>query len=115
MKLVIAVVQPTKLQTVLNALHKIEVTRLTILDAQGYGRQKGHTELYRGHEYQVDLLSKVELQILVNDDFLERTLDAIIANARTGAEGNIGDGKILVLPAVETVRISDGMRGKEAV
>lgn len=115
MKLVIAVVQPTKLQIVLSALRKIEVTRLTICDAQGYGRQRGHTELYRGHEYRVDLLSKAELQILVNDDFVDRTVDAIIGSARTGAEGNIGDGKIVILPAVETIRISDGMRGKEAV
>ena len=107
MNLVIAIIQPTKLQAVKDALAKIEVTRMTVCDAQGYGRQRGHTTSYRGHEYRVDLLSKVELQILVNDDFLDRAVECLIQLARTGAEGNIGDSKIFVLPALEAIRISD--------
>jgi nitrogen regulatory protein P-II 2 len=114
-KLIIAIIQPTKLQAVKEALGKIEVTRMTITDAQGYGRQRGHTEMFRGHEYRIELLSKVELQILVNDDFLEPTIETILKTARTGADGNIGDGKLWVLPADEAIRISDGMRGMEAV
>lgn len=115
MKLIIAVIQPTKLAAVKEALSKIEVTRMTVCDAQGYGRQRGHTERYRGHEYRVDLLNKIELEILVNDDFLDRTVETIINVARTGAEGNIGDGKIFILPAEQAIRISDVVRGPEAV
>jgi nitrogen regulatory protein P-II 1 len=115
MKLVEAVIQPTKLKSLRTALDKIGVTRLTVCDAQGYGRQRGRTEMYRGHEYKTNLLRKVELEILVNDDFLERTLEAIESVARTGPEGNIGDGKIFVLPCDEVVRVSDEVRGPEAV
>ena len=115
MKLIIAVVQPTKLDALRDALVKIEVSRMTVCDAQGYGRQRGRTEMYRGHEYKTNLLRKVELEILVNDDFLERTLETIVNVARTGPEGNIGDGKIFVLPADEVVRVSDTTRGQEAV
>lgn len=115
MKLIIATIQPTKLQAVREALTKIEVTRMTITDTLGYGRQRGHTELFRGLEYRAELLRKIQLEIVVNDDFLERTIDAIEASARTGAEGNIGDGKVFVLPACEAIRISDGYRGPGAV
>ena len=115
MKLVIAIIQPTKLSAVREALEKIEVTRLTISDAQGFGRQRGQTEMYRGHEYTATLLRKVALEIVVNDDFLERTLSTIIGVARTGPEGNIGDGKIFVLPAGEAIQVSDGSRGPGAV
>jgi nitrogen regulatory protein P-II 1 len=114
-KLVIAVIQPTKLSAVLEALEKTEVTRLTICDAQGFGRQRGRTEMYRGNEYTATLLRKVALEILVNDDFLERTIDTIISVARTGPEGTIGDGKIFVVPADATIRISDDVRGPGAV
>jgi nitrogen regulatory protein P-II 2 len=114
-KLIIAVVQPTKLDALRDALVKIEVSRMTVCDAQGYGRQRGRTEMYRGHEYKTNLLRKVELEILVNDDFLERTLETIVNVARTGPDGNIGDGKIFVLPADEVIRVSDTTRGKEAV
>src|SRR6185369_3180601 len=115
MKLVIAILQPTKLEAVRQALNKIEVTRMTVCDAQGYGRQRGRTEMYRGHEYKTNLLRKIELEILVNDDFLERTIDTILSVARTGPEGTIGDGKIFVLPAEQVIRVSDVVRGPEGV
>jgi nitrogen regulatory protein P-II 1 len=114
-KLVIAIIQPTKLKAVRDALEKIEVTRLTITDAQGFGRQRGRTEMYRGHEYTTVLLRKVALEIVVNDDFLDRTVNTIISVARTGPEGTIGDGKIFVLPALEAIQLSEGQRGPGAV
>jgi nitrogen regulatory protein P-II 2 len=114
-KLVIAIIQPTKLNAVREALEKIEVTRMTVCDAQGFGRQRGRTELYRGHEYTATLLRKVALEILVNDDFLERTIETVANVARTGPEGSIGDGKIFVVPALETIQIKDGSRGPGAV
>ena len=97
------------------ALNKIEVTRMTVCDAQGYGRQRGQTAMYRGHEYKTNLLRKVALEIVVNDDFLDRTVDTIVATARTGTAGEIGDGKIFVVPVGEAIQINDGHRGKEAV
>ena len=115
MKMIIAVIQPTKFNAVRDALDKIEVTRMTICDAQGYARQRGQTELYRGHEYKTHLLRKIALEIVVNDDFLDRTIDTITAAARTGPQGHIGDGKILVLPALEAVQIRDDARGPGAV
>jgi nitrogen regulatory protein PII len=115
MKMIVAVIQPTKLNAVRDALSKIEVTRMTVCDAQGYARQRGQTELYRGHEYKTHLLRKIALEIMVNDDFLERTVDAIITTARTGSEGQIGDGKIFVLPALETIQLFGEVRGPEAV
>ncbi|HEV2968406.1 MAG TPA: P-II family nitrogen regulator [Pirellulales bacterium] len=115
MKMIVAVIQPTKLNAVRDALNRIEVTRMTVCDAQGYARQRGQTELYRGHEYKTHLLRKIALEILVNDDFLERTVDAIVTTARTGSEGQIGDGKIFVLPAVETIQLFGDVRGPEAV
>ena len=86
-----------------------------VADAQGYGRQRGQTERYRGNEYQSHLLRKVELQILVNDDFVDRTLETLQAVARTGPEGSIGDGKVFVVPCERVIRISDGLTGPEAV
>jgi nitrogen regulatory protein PII len=115
MKLIIAIIQPTKLEPLRQALDKIGVERMTVCDAQGYGRQRGRTEMYRGHEYKTNLLRKIELEILVNDDFLDRTVDCIMNVARTGPEGNIGDGKVFVLPAEQSIRISDCIRGPEAV
>ncbi len=115
MKIIIAIVQPTKLDAVQEALHKIEVTRLTVCDAMGYGRQRGQTEMYRGFEYHTNLLGKTVLEIVVNDDFLDRTLDTIISVARTGPEGSIGDGKIFVLSVEEAIQIHNGRRGMEAV
>lgn len=113
MKMIKAIIQPTKLKAVREALVKIGVRNMTVCDAQGYGRQRGRTEMYRGHEYKTNLLRKVELEILVNDDFLDRTVDCIQSVARTGPEGTIGDGKIFVVPAEQVVRISDGVRGPE--
>jgi nitrogen regulatory protein P-II 1 len=114
-KLVLAIIRPTKLDAVREALEKTEVTRMSICDAQGFGQQRGQTEMYRGREYQTVLLRKVALEIMVNDDFLERTVETLVGAARTGPEGNIGDGKIFVLPADESIQISDGSRGPGAV
>jgi len=114
-KQIIAVIQPPKLEAVRRALVKIGVERMTVCDALGFGRQRGRTEMYRGHEYKTKLLRKVVLEITVNDDFLDRTIDAIIGVTRTGAEGSIGDGKIFVLPVDDTVRIGGVVRGPEAV
>jgi nitrogen regulatory protein PII len=113
-KLVIAVIQPTKLNAVREALDKIEVARLTICDAQGFGRQRGRTEMFRGHEYATMLPRKIVLEIVVNDDFLDRTIETIIGTARTGVEGTIGDGKIFVLPGDQAIQINDGARGPGA-
>lgn len=115
MKLVVAIIQPTKLKLVQEALAKVGVERMTVCDAQGYGRQRGQTAIYRGIEYETNLLRKVALEIVVNDDFLERTVNTIEAVARTGPEGNIGDGKVFVLPVLETYRIGGLVRGPEAV
>ncbi len=115
MKVVLAIIRPTKLDAVREALGKIEVMRMTISDAQGYGQQRGQSEMYRGREYQTVLLRKVAVEIVVNDDFLERTIETVSNAARTGPEGTIGDGKIFVLPADEAIQISDGSRGPGAV
>ena len=115
MKLVVAIIQPTKLRAVQEALEKIGVERMTICDAQDFGRQRGQTEMYRGVEYQSFLLRKIALEIAVNDDFLDRTVDTIISVARTGPDGNIGDGKIFIQPIEEVVQIGGTARGPEAV
>jgi nitrogen regulatory protein P-II 1 len=115
MKLVVAIIQPTKLDAVRQALERIEVTRMTVCDGQGFGQQRGRTELYRGREYKTTLLRKIALEIVVNDDFLRRTVETITHAARTGPEGTIGDGKIFVLPAEEAIQIDDGTRGPGAV
>src|SRR5688500_16675832 len=115
MKLILAIIQPSKLEAVKEALNKVEVFRLTIVDVQGFGRQKGHTEVYRGHELTVNMLRKVQLQIAVNEDFVEPTVNAIMDAARTGPEGRIGDGKIFILPLEDCIRIRTGERGPEAI
>jgi nitrogen regulatory protein P-II 2 len=115
MKYIIAVIQPSRLEAVKEALSKVEVFRLTVSDVQGLGRQKGHTEIYRGHEYEVNLVRKVKLEIAVNEEFVEPTIEAIIRGARTGGEGKIGDGKIFVLPLEDVLRIRTGERGGEAI
>jgi nitrogen regulatory protein P-II 2 len=115
MKMVVAIIQPTKLTAVREALSKMGVTRMTVCDAHGYGRQRGQTEYYRGNEYRTNLLRKVALEIMVNEDFLERTLETVINVARTGPEGNIGDGKIFIMPADEVIDIASQARGPEAV
>jgi|TARA_B100000809_G_scaffold238591_1_gene259503 nitrogen regulatory protein P-II 1 len=115
MKLIIAIIQPSRLEAVKTALTEVEVFRLTLMDCQGFGRQKGHTEVYRGHELAVNLLRKVQLQIAVNDEFVEPTINAIVQGGRSGDQGEIGDGKIFVLPMDDCVRIRTGERGSEAI
>ena len=115
MKLIIAIIQPSRLEAVKSALTEVEVFRLTVMDCQGFGRQKGHTEVYRGHEFTVNLLRKVQLQIAVNEEFVEPTIEAIVKGARTGAKGEVGDGKIFVLPLEDCIRIRTGERGGEAI
>jgi nitrogen regulatory protein P-II 2 len=115
MKMVIAVIQPTKLDAVHQALERLDVTRMTVCDAQGYARQRGQLETYRGHEYKTNLLRKVALEIAVNDDFVDRTVECLEDVARTTAEGHIGDGKIFVVPMEESIQISDGYRGQGAI
>ena len=115
MKLLYAVIQPTKLHTVRDALKQAGFDRLTVCDAQGFGRQRGQTETYRGHQYHLNLVRKVCLEIAVHDDAVERAVDTIQRAARTSAEGNIGDGKIFILPMTDTVRIGQTVRGPEAV
>jgi nitrogen regulatory protein P-II 2 len=115
MKLIIAIIQPHCLEAVKAALSEVEVFRLTVMDVQGFGRQKGHTETFRGHELSVNLLRKVQLQIAVNEEFVEPTISAIIKGGRSGKSGEIGDGKIFVLPLDDCVRIRTGERGSEAI
>ena len=115
MKLIIAIVQPTRMESVQESLKDVEVVRMTVSDVQGFGRQKGRKETYRGHEYTVNLLRKVKLEIAVNDDFVEPTVQAIIRGGRSGEKGEIGDGKIFILPMEDCVRIRTGERGSEAI
>ncbi len=115
MKLIIAIIQPSKLESVKEALTGVEVVRLTVMDCQGFGRQKGQTEVYRGRELTINLLRKVQLQIAVNDDFVEPTIDAIIQGGRSGDEGEVGDGKIFILPLDDCIRIRTGEHGPDAI
>jgi nitrogen regulatory protein P-II 1 len=115
MKLIIAIIQPSRLEEVKAALTEVEVFRLTVMDCQGFGRQKGRTEVYRGREFAVNLTRKVQLQIAVNEEFVEPTINAIIKGGRTGERGEIGDGKIFVLPMEDCVRIRTGERGSDAI
>lgn len=115
MKLIIAIIQPPKLEAVQKALEGIGVTRLSVADAMGFARQRGHEETYRGAEYRTNLLRKVALEIAVNDDFVDRTIACLEQVARTGGEGTIGDGKAFVLPVEQTIRISDGRTGPGAI
>ena len=103
-----AVIQPSKLDAVKDALVEIGISGMTITDVRGHGRQKGHTELYRGREYSVDLLPKVKLELVVLDDMVEKVVQAIVAAAKTG---KIGDGKIFVTRVDEAVRIRNDERG----
>ncbi len=112
MKLVIAVIKPFKLEDVRDALSEIGVQGMTVTEVKGFGRQKGHTELYRGAEYVVAFLPKVKLEIAVDSDLVDKVIDAITRAARTG---KIGDGKIFVLNLEEAVRIRTGETGKDAL
>ncbi len=112
MKKIEAVLKPFKLDEVREALSEIGVTGLTVTEVKGFGRQKGHTELYRGAEYVVDFLPKVKVEVVVADALLEKPMDAIIKAARTG---KIGDGKIFVFDVPQVVRIRTGETGEDAV
>jgi nitrogen regulatory protein P-II 1 len=114
-KLIIAIIQPGKLETVKEALTQVDVVRLTVMDCQGFGRQKGRTDVYRGNELGVNLLRKVQLQIAVNEEFVDATVKAIERGGRSGDQGEIGDGKIFVLPMDDCIRIRTGERGAEAI
>lgn len=115
MKLIVAVIQPTKLRAVRAALEQLGVARYTVADAMGFARQRGHLETYRGHEYQTLLLRKIAVEIVVNDDFVERAIACLEEHARTSTEGHIGDGKVFVMPMDDIIQISDGQRGPSAV
>ena len=112
MKKIEAVIKPFKLDEVKEALHEIGIQGMTVTEVKGFGRQKGHTELYRGAEYVVDFLPKIRIEIAVADDQAEKVVEAIVSAANTG---RIGDGKIFVTPMEEVVRIRTGERGADAV
>ena len=112
MKIVMAVIKPFKLEEVRDALTSIGVHGLTVTEVKGYGRQKGHTEIYRGAEYVVDFLPKIKIEVAVADDQLEAALDVLVNAARTG---RIGDGKIFVSELTEVIRIRTGERGQSAL
>ena len=112
MKKVEAIIKPFKLDEVKEKLGTIGVQGITVTEVKGFGRQKGHTELYRGAEYVVDFLPKVKIEIVIPDELLEKALEVIAMAAHTG---KIGDGKIFVLPVEEAVRIRTGERGKDAL
>lgn len=111
-KLVTAVVKPHQLDAVKEGLHALGVAGLTVSEVQGYGRQKGHTEVYRGAEYTVDFLPKTKVEVLTDELDVEKVVDAIVAASRTG---KIGDGKVVVLPLEEVVRIRTGEHGSDAL
>ncbi len=112
MKLIHAVIKPFKLDDVRDALQKVGVQGLTLTEVKGFGRQKGHTELYRGAEYVVDLLPKLTIEVLVRDDMVDAVTDAIIESASTG---RIGDGKIFISAVDDVIRIRTGERGEAAI
>jgi nitrogen regulatory protein P-II 1 len=112
MKLVVAVVKPFKLDDVKEALKTLGVHGLTLTEAQGFGRQRGHTEVYRGAEYEVEFVPKVRLEILVDDSQVEDVTNAVVDSASTG---KIGDGKVWILPVEDVVRVRTGERGTDAL
>lgn len=107
-----AIIQPTKLEAVKNALHDIGVEGITVLEARGHGRQKGHTEVYRGREYTVDLLPKIKLEMVLIDEMVEKAVNAISTTARSG---KIGDGKIFLTRIHDAIRIRNDERGDQAL
>jgi nitrogen regulatory protein P-II 1 len=112
MKLIISIIKPFKLEEVKDALAEIGVEGMTVTEVKGFGRQKGHTEIYRGSEYTVDFLPKVKLEIAIGNDLVAKTIDTITKAAKTG---KIGDGKIFVIPIEEAVRIRTDERGDIAI
>ncbi len=112
MKKIEAVIKPFKLDEVKEALHEIGLKGITVTEAKGFGRQKGHTELYRGAEYVVDFLPKVKIELVLEDNLVERAIESILQAAKTG---RIGDGKIFISPVEEAIRIRTGERGPDAI
>ncbi|MBJ6725112.1 P-II family nitrogen regulator [Geomesophilobacter sediminis] len=112
MKLIQAIIKPFKLDEVKDALNEIGIEGITVSEVKGFGRQKGHTELYRGAEYVVDFIPKVKIEVAVSDDLVGKVVTAIEETARTG---RIGDGKIFILPLEEAIRIRTGEKGDEAI
>ncbi|HZT70685.1 MAG TPA: P-II family nitrogen regulator [Terriglobia bacterium] len=112
MKKVEAIIQPSKLDQVKNALHEIGVEGMTVSDVRGHGRQKGHTEVYRGREYNVDLLPKVKIEMVLPDRLVDPVVSTILSAAKTG---KIGDGKIFIYPVEESIRIRNEERGESAL
>jgi nitrogen regulatory protein P-II 1 len=112
MRLIVAIVKPFKVEDVKVALQGVGVAGLTVTEARGFGRQRGHTEIYRGAEYQVDFVPKSRIEVMVDDDQVDGVVDAIVKAARTG---KIGDGKVAVLPLDEVVRIRTGESGPSAL
>jgi nitrogen regulatory protein PII len=112
MKLIIAIIKPFKLEEVKEALSKIGIEGMTVTEVKGFGRQKGHTEIYRGSEYTVDFLPKVKIEIAAADEIVGQTVETIVKAAKTG---KIGDGKVFVLPIEDAIRIRTDERGETAV
>ena len=112
MKKIEAIIKPFKLEDVKEALRDIGIQGLTVVEVKGFGRQKGHTELYRGAEYVIDFLPKIKLEIVVSDDMLPKVIETIRESAKTG---KIGDGKIFIFPAEDVIRIRTGERGEDAI
>jgi nitrogen regulatory protein P-II 1 len=112
MKLIVGIIKPFKVDDVKDAVKELGVQGLTVSDVQGFGRQRGHTEVYRGAEYTVDFLPKVRIEILVDDGDVDRVVQQLLATANTG---KIGDGKVWVVPVEELVRVRTGERGQEAL
>ncbi|HLC40368.1 MAG TPA: P-II family nitrogen regulator [Methylomirabilota bacterium] len=112
MKKVEAIIKPFKLDEVKEALTELGIVGMTVTEVRGFGRQKGHTELYRGSEYTVDFLPKVKIEVVVSDDLAEKVVSTIIQAAKTGS---IGDGKVFVVPIGESIRIRTGERGESAI
>ncbi|MCA9140699.1 MAG: P-II family nitrogen regulator [Planctomycetales bacterium] len=107
MRVVVAIIQPTKLSIVRDALRELDLDDITVCDAMGYGRQHGKSALFRGNEYKVDLLRKVVIEVLVQENQLEMVIDAICRTALTGSTGQIGDGKVFVLPVADVIDLAD--------
>ena len=112
MKLIIAIIKPFKLEEVKAALSEVGVEGMTVTEVKGFGRQKGHTEIYRGSEYTVDFLPKVKVEVAVADEAASKAIDAIVSSAKTG---KIGDGKVFVIPLEQVVRIRTDERGDAAI
>ena len=112
MKKIEAIIKPFKLNEVKTALNEIGIQGMTVAEVKGFGRQKGHTEIYRGSEYTVDFLPKIQLEVVVGDELAARVIETVVASAQTG---KIGDGKVFVLPVAEVVRIRTGETGDQAI